>query len=216
MVSAVGHEIDFTISDFVADVRAATPSAAAEIITEGLFASRQFVAGTINWMWQRIRARLARKRDELTSLLARMARAHPRRRLNEKLQRLDDLQAGLARAVKYRWREWQVRWQNAQQALARVRPAQLLARRRQSLRELERRLRERLLQRLTGYQNQLAAVQTRLRLLSPANILDRGYSITRDAATGEVVRDATLVSHGQRLKTRLKNGEISSVVEGQG
>src|SRR5437867_3790053 len=91
VVSAVGHEIDFTISDFVADVRAATPSAAAEIITEGLFASRQFVAGTINWMWQRIRARLARKRDELTSLLARMARAHPRRRLNEKLQRLDDL-----------------------------------------------------------------------------------------------------------------------------
>src|SRR5205823_3125177 len=64
VVSAVGHEIDFTISDFVADVRAATPSAAAEIITEGLFASRQFVAGTINWMWQRIRARLARKRDE--------------------------------------------------------------------------------------------------------------------------------------------------------
>src|SRR5439155_26452060 len=121
VVSAVGHEIDFTISDFVADARAATPSAAAEIITEGLFASRQFVAGTINWMWQRIRARLARKRDELTSLLARMARAHPRRRLNEKLQRLDDLQAGLARAVKYRWREWQVRWQNAQQALARVR-----------------------------------------------------------------------------------------------
>src|SRR5438477_4117080 len=91
VVSAVGHEIDFTISDFVADVRAATPSAAAEIITEGVFASRQFVARTSGWMLQRIRARLARERGDLTALGGRMARAHPRRRLNEKLQRLDDL-----------------------------------------------------------------------------------------------------------------------------
>src|SRR5208283_519303 len=75
VVSAVGHEIDFTISDFVADVRAATPSVAAEIITEGVFASRQFVE----------------------SLMRRMIQAHPRKRLDESLQRLDDLQTSLQR-----------------------------------------------------------------------------------------------------------------------
>src|SRR5256714_1247359 len=87
IVSAVGHEIDFTISDFVADVRTATPSAAAEIITEGVFASRQFVAEATGWMAQRLRQWLEREREDLEQLIQRLARAHPRRRLNEKLQR---------------------------------------------------------------------------------------------------------------------------------
>ena len=106
VVSAVGHKIDFTISDFVADVRAATPSAAAEIITEGVFASRQFVAEASGWLSQRIRRRFGREKENLEKLMQRALRAHPRRRLNEILQRLDDLQAGLLREVKYRWREW--------------------------------------------------------------------------------------------------------------
>ena len=104
VVSAVGHEIDFTISDFVADVRAATPSVAAEIITEGVFASRQFVAEASGVISQRIRRRLERERENVGRLMQRVRRAHPRRRLNETLQLFDDLQSGLLRGVKYRWR----------------------------------------------------------------------------------------------------------------
>src|SRR5439155_14580872 len=68
VVSAVGHEIDFTISDFVADLRAATPSAAAEIITEGVFASRKFLAETAPYLRQLIRQRLGQDRERLRQL----------------------------------------------------------------------------------------------------------------------------------------------------
>ena len=214
VVSAIGHEIDFTICDFVADVRAATPSAAAEIITEGVFASRQFVAETPGWMGQRIHQRLGRERENLEQLTERIARSHPSRRLNEKLQLLDDLQSSLLRGVKYRWREYRTVWHDVGQRMLRVRPAQLLERRLESWRELDRRLCERTHQGVKDSQNRFVTLEARLRLLSPTNVLERGYSVTFDAETGQVIRNATEVKPGQRLKTRLKQGEIRSVAEG--
>jgi len=213
VVSAIGHEIDFTISDFVADVRAATPSAAAEIITEDVFASRQFLGEAEGWMSQRMRRRLDRERENLNALENRMARAHPVRRLNEKLQRLDDLQAALLRSVKYRWRDCRSAWQAVHQRWLRLRPGRMLERRAEDLRELERHLRERWRQSFENRRNRLDTVEARLRLLSPANVLERGYSITADAATGRVIRDSGEVKAGQRLKTQLKRGEIRSRVE---
>ena len=193
VVSAIGHEIDFTISDFVADVRAATPSAAAEIITEGVFASRQFVA----------------------DLTQRMARAHPRRRLNELLQRLDDLQAGLLRCARQGTKERQVAWQNLATRLLRVRPAQLLRQRRESLALNQRRLRELAHVCLRNGRNRFEAAEARLRLLGPEQVLSRGYSITMDAATGKVLRAAKDVRVDQHLKTRLQAGEVLSKVARQ-
>jgi exodeoxyribonuclease VII large subunit len=191
VVSAVGHEIDFTISDFVADVRAATPSAAAEIITEGVFASRQFVE----------------------SLVRRMMQAHPRKLLDESLQRLDDLQTSLLRCGKQGVRERQVACQNLAARLRQVRPKQLLKHRRELLQVSRHRLRELAHVRFKDLKNGLAAVESRLRLLGPEQVLSRGYSITMDAPTGKVLRDAAKVKTGQKLKTRLSGGEILSRAE---
>ena len=191
VVSAVGHEIDFTISDFVADVRAATPSAAAEIITEGVFASRQLVG----------------------SLTQRMVRMHPRRQLNEHLQRLDDLQMDLLRQTKQGVRERQVVCQSLSTRLRQIRPKQFLKQRREVLKASQKRLRELAREQFKNCKTSLAATESRLRLLGPEQVLSRGYSITMDAATGKVLRDAAQVKSGQRLKTRLKKGEVSSRAE---
>ena len=213
IVSAVGHEIDFTISDFVADVRAATPSAAAEIITEGVFASREFVAEAPGLLRRKIRQRLEGAMEDFEQFRGRMARLHPRRRLNESLQRLDDLQSGLWRCAKQVTRERALAWRNLADRLLRVRPAQLLHQRRESLVTSRRRLFEWVQGRVRDGRNRFETMEARLRLLGPEQVLARGYSITMDAATDKVLRNAAEVKAGQRLKTRLKRGEILSRTE---
>ena len=191
VVSAVGHEIDFTIADFVADIRAATPSAAAEIITEGFFASREFVGNAPALLQRAARRGLASAAENLAQLGGRLARLHPRRRLDDSLQRLDDLQSGLLRCLKSGARGRAVALENLTGRFARVHPLLSLRQRRETLRQLEH----------------------QLNLLGPEQVLARGYSITMDAASGNVLRDAAGVKAGQKLKTRLKTGEVFSRVE---
>jgi len=213
VVSAVGHEIDFTISDFVADLRAATPSAAAEIITEGVYASRQFLAEASQRLRQLALQQTADKRFALAQTSRRLARVHPRRRLNDCLQRLDDAQSTLLRGVQQNVRRQRVFWQNLSDRLARVRPALALKQRRDRLDQLDRRLLEQTRHQIDARKRAIAALEARLRVLGPEQVLSRGYSITTDAATGRVLRDAGEIQPGQRLRTRLKTGEILSAAE---
>jgi len=191
VVSAVGHEIDFTIADFVADVRAATPSAAAEIITEGVFASREFVGDAPELLRRAARRELASAAENFSQLGGRLARLHPRRRVDESFQRLDDLQSGLLRGLKTATRSRSLILENLAGRFLRAKPALALKARRETLHQLEK----------------------RLTALGPEQVLARGYSITTDAASGKVLRDATKVAAGQTLRTRLASGEVLSRVD---
>ena len=213
VISAVGHEIDFTISDFVADARAATPSVAAELITEGFFASREFVGQAGARLGQLVRERLLSEKQSIFQMLKRLARAHPRRRLREQSQRLDDLQNGLLRCAKYGHRASLTAWRVLVQRLFRVKPSEAFVRRHEALCQAKARLQERLHARLRDLKSRLSDTSHRLRLLSPENVLKRGYSITMDAASRKVVRRADEVRPGQKLTTRLQSGEIRSTAE---
>jgi exodeoxyribonuclease VII large subunit len=213
VVSGVGHEIDFTISDFVADVRAATPSAAAEIITEGVFSSCQFVADVAARIHQLAREQLLQKRDARAQLAQRFTRLHPRRSLNDQFQRIDDLQGSLTRCVKSGLRGSTVNWGHLAERLGRVRPEPVIKRRRQLVGQTSLRLREQARHRLTKFESRLGTLHDRLRLLGPEQVLSRGYSITLDAETGSLLRDAAEATKGQRLRTKLKSGEVISRVE---
>jgi exodeoxyribonuclease VII large subunit len=215
VVSAIGHEIDFTISDFVADVRAATPSAAAEIITEGMFTFRQALAQTRRRLSQLMAARLEADRDQLQHLGRRLERVHPRRRVAEQWQHLDELQSALSRSARQSWRLHQTAWSNLRQRLGRLRPAGVIAQRRQTVQEWARRLAARPRAAWEDRRARLGTLRARLELLGPENVLARGYSITMDEASGRVVRAEAETRAGQRLRTRLNKGEVRSVVEGR-
>ena len=191
VVSAVGHEIDFTIADFVADVRAATPSAAAEIITEGVFASRGFVKDAPELLRRAARRGLDRGIENFGSLAGRLSRLHPRRKLNDWLQRLDDLQSGLLRGLKTAARSRGLVFENVAGRFLRAKPSLALKARREMLTQL----------------------QKRLNALGPEQVLARGYSITTDAETGMILRSSSGIKAGQKVKTRLTDGEFSSRVE---
>jgi exodeoxyribonuclease VII, large subunit len=213
VVSAVGHEIDFTISDFVADVRAATPSAAAEIITEGVFSSCQFVGEAGARIRHLALQQIQVKRDTLARFRQRHDRLHPRRKFNDWLQHLDDLQTTLQRCANQGIKCQRLALRNLSERLLRVRPAVLLKQRREVLRQETERLHEQTRHRMRELKNRLATIETRLRLLGPDQVLSRGYSITMDADTGKVLREANAARKGKKIRTKLKSGAIISTVE---
>jgi len=212
VVSAVGHEIDFTISDFAADFRAATPSAAAEILTEAVFAGGKWIGQARGQMREELRRRLASELRHSHQLGQRLLASHPRRHINQRLQRLDDLQTLLCRCARRDLQKLQLAARHLGLRLGRVRPSQVLARRGEMLDQTRRRLREQAARQLLAARQRAAALAARLRLLGPDQVLARGYSITLDAASGEIIRSARATRPGQPLRTKLKAGEVRSIV----
>ncbi len=212
VVSAVGHEIDTLLSDFVADVRAATPSMAAELITQGVFASRGFLVEAASQLDRLANRGVGLAARDLTSLAGRLDRVHPRRLLDDCLQRLDSQFEGLERLARQVVAVRRERLGLAMQRLASLRPTALLARREEQLTWLQSRLAN-APRRIHGdCAARLNQAMGQLDLLSPKAVLARGYSITQDARTGEVLRDARKAKRGQVLCTHLHAGEISSTV----
>ncbi|MFI8747193.1 exodeoxyribonuclease VII large subunit [Pseudomonas sp. NPDC077186] len=210
IVSAVGHETDVSIADFVADVRAPTPSAAAELLAPDSSELVQRLHNLQRRLVLHMQGRLARERLRLEGVSRRLR--HPGERLRQQAQRLDDLDMRLRRAFNQQLINQRERLARLDARLAAQHPGRNLALLRQRLDGLAARLPRAMQGQLRSQRQQLGALAAQLQIVSPLATLGRGYSILLDER-GQAVRRAAQTRPGQRLKARLGEGELDVRVE---
>ena len=210
IVSAIGHETDVSISDFVADVRAPTPSAAAELLAPDSSDLQRRIDSLHRRLVMRIRDRLMRDRLRLDGLARRLR--HPGERLRQQAQRLDDLDMRMRRAFERSLNTRRERLIRLETRLAAQHPGRQLALLRQRLDSLAERLQRAMGEGLKSRRLQLQSQIQTLHVVSPLATLGRGYSILLDER-GNAIRSATQTRPGQRLQARLGEGQLLVRVE---
>ena len=211
VISAVGHETDFTIADFVADLRAPTPSAAAEmaIVTREELLDR--IRGERPKLERIMRYRLAAAAARVERLSIEGARGALGRRIGRYAQRVDDCEFRSRECIRDKLRRSRLLWLEVEERL-RTRDLRLaLAKAR---RRLERAIsggEEGMLRRLAALRARLEPLAAQLQALSPLQILERGYSIVQDP-NGAIVRDSAQAPPGAEISVRLHKGRLAAAV----
>ena len=211
VVTGVGHETDFTIADFAADLRAPTPTSAAERVSPDV-AEWQARLGQIEGALRVfLEDRLGDAGQAVERLRARLDLQHPGRRLQVLQQRLDELGERLAHTVPagLNWRRQRV--DALQMRLRSEHPARQIQLQRLRITAADERLRARLTERLRELQMRLKSHGAVLQSLGPQAVLDRGYSIAA-TADGRVLRDAATLSAGDAINLTLARGKVSTRV----
>jgi exodeoxyribonuclease VII large subunit len=213
IVSAVGHEIDFTIADFVADVRAPTPSGAAELIVP----DRQAWLRTIDSLSQRMslqgRRVLQEKAQTLDGLGRRLTASSPAMRLARQRDRMQEFHRRMAAAMSTGVHRDRDRLQDLRGALLQVSPAVRVERSLGYVNELARRLASAGRQSITKRMQALGLAARALDAVSPLATLERGYAIVTDAVTGKALVRAGDVEAGNDIVAKLSEGELLATVK---
>jgi len=211
VVSAVGHEIDLTISDLAADFRAPTPSAAAEL----LVVEKESLLDRLNEMKNRLLSEinqgLRNHLQELGHLTNRLK--DPRKRLDETWMRLDELHSRIVRLMDLIIRDRGKRIEAEEHSLLAYSPRNLISAMGQQLDFLTTSLDRVMVAHLRNTQSNLSALEKRMSDLSPLSILKRGYSITRKLPGKSVLKDTSGMEKGDRVQVLLGEGEMTCRVE---
>jgi len=212
IVSAVGHEIDFSISDFVADIRAATPSAAAELVSPDQQHQLSQLLQLTQRLGQSIRQRLGFAAQQFLHQHSKLQLLHPARRLQQQQQRLDELQLRLSQAMNQGLARKTQQLQLQQKSLLLLSPQQRLQRQQQQLQQLRQQLQLAMTHLQQKQQQRWQQISSQLHLVSPLATLQRGYSIVF-SADGAVIKDPQQVVPGDQVQIRLAKGGFTARVE---
>jgi len=212
VVSAVGHEIDYTIADFAADHRAPTPSAAAEMLTpDGSEWLQRFQRMGLRLSWLADDS-LRRRALQLQQMQARLVQQHPGRRLRQHVQRLDELDMRLANAWRSSRRRAVDRLEQLRRRLQAKDPRQGIRQHQLLCQSLMQRLQTAQRRQLEHQRQTLAALARNLEAVSPLATVARGYAILQ-TPEGAVVKQADSLSVGDQVLARLARGRLKCRVE---
>lgn len=212
IISAVGHEVDFSICDFVADLRAPTPSAAAELVSTDMtdviekvnrLYSRLLLAYTHNYKSQK---------QQLSELNKSLSLLHPSHKIQLSQQKTDELQMRMTRIVQTQLNTQARRVEHAQQRLLSHNPTNLIKNEQQKLIDMQHSLQSLLVRRFERAQQRFEKVTEKLNIVSPLATLGRGYAIAMKD-NGEVIKSPKQVAAGENINIRLTNDSINVIVK---
>jgi exodeoxyribonuclease VII large subunit len=209
IVSAVGHETDFTITDFVADVRAATPTAAAELLSPDRNQLIRQIEQQEKQLIRRMSRILEQSQQQLDFTTKRIR--HPKERIDQQQSQLNQLMHRLQQNIQRKVSEQRIKTNNLAHRLEGNSPARRIHQERQMLNNIDTRLAHALRNNLTSKQTAFARIIDKLNLVSPLNTLSRGYAIA--SKDEQVIRSINDVEKGDAIKVRVQDGEVSCTVK---
>jgi exodeoxyribonuclease VII large subunit len=211
IVSAIGHETDFTIADFVADLRAPTPSAAAELVTAAQHRIEERIAALAARVHRAGRFHLMHARQRYARLSSESVLTRLRDAVDRRDQRIDELRFRLEAATQRRFRNRTQRLAALEARLRRLTPSLRIALTQRRLQSANDRLQRTARQAIAVRQTRLNRATAHLEALSPVAVLSRGYALIYDE-TGALLRAATDTAPGQTIRARLGQGTLAAKV----
>lgn len=212
VISAVGHETDFTILDFVADLRAPTPSAAAELVIRSRQELEEQASGLQERLARAMRYRLLMARQVLTEATQHGAFARMMDGINQRQQRLDDLTFRLEKSQRRLIEQHRRRWERASAAVRHYDARRVLAGIKRDLASHTATLAANMKTALLRNRSRLDQIEHELKALSPVAILERGYALVFDS-TGKLIKDSAQVNAGDEISAKLAKGQVTARVE---
>lgn len=213
VISAVGHETDFSICDFVADLRAPTPSVAAELATPDQSVLKESFERAQRQLRRRIRDQLQQAGQKLDHLAHRLQQRHPESRLAEQEKQLNALAASLKGGMIRRLSDRALALDSLSRRLSSQRPDRKLADLLDRVRAARRSMERLVVKTVSGKREELANLARTLNAVSPLETIGRGYAVISSLKTGDVISSSSQAQAGDRISAQLRDGKLDCTVD---